>query len=82
MNNKQKILCNECVHRNVCTYKYDYLLVLDSIFNKVIELPCSDNGEISYKNIKDFNFITDIKIECKYFSVIKRQIKGGNLDNE
>lgn len=67
MNNNQEILCNKCVHREVCTYKDDYLTVLKAVLNGAFVHPCSDGKEFDYKAVKDFDFIKDINVECKYY---------------
>ena len=32
-----------------------------------IKLPCSDKAKMLFKEVKDFDFIKDIKVECKYY---------------
>ena len=67
MNNNQEILCDKCVHYKVCTHKDTYLKILETISNGIVELPCSDKAKLSFKEVKDFDFIKDIKVECKYY---------------
>ena len=67
MSNNQEILCDKCVHYEVCTHKDTYLRISKSISSIIVELPCSDKAKMSFKEIKDFDFIKDIKVECKYY---------------
>lgn len=54
----KETLCTHCAHREVCTYKKDYLNVLKEVENTTMKLSSHD-------------FIGAISVGCKYYQTPK-----------
>lgn len=67
MNNNQEILCDKCVHCEVCTHKDTYRKIWETILNQFISVSYLDEAEIVCKGVGNSDFIKDIKVECKYY---------------
>ena len=64
----KETLCTRCEHRNVCKYMQDYLKIIESVNNASVCLKDED-GKHCMKKVTDYDFIGEIKIPCKYYSV-------------
>ena len=62
----KETLCGHCVHREVCTYKQDYLDILKAVesTNVVKDTPY---GKITSKKVTCYDFISKIAVCCKYY---------------
>ena len=58
-------ICTRCVHCNVCAYKDDLLSVIEAIPRTTVGKQLPD-GKVEAKSIKNFDFIEDISIICRY----------------
>ena len=66
-NNKLKeTLCTHCAHREVCTYKQDFLDIIKAVEITSVIRDLLD-GRISSKNVLDYDFISEINVSCKYY---------------
>ena len=66
-NNKLKeTLCTRCAHREVCAYKQDFFDIITAVENTSVVRDLSD-GIISSKNVRDYDFISEINVSCKYY---------------
>lgn len=66
----KETLCTRCAHREVCTYKQDFLDIVKAIENASIVRDTPD-GKITSKKITDYDFISEITINCKYYQIFK-----------
>jgi len=63
-----KTLCDRCIHHKVCTYKNDFISVVETIKRTAVTIAkCGVNGA-TMKNITDYDFAKDITVNCRYFS--------------
>lgn len=69
----KETLCTRCAHREVCTYKQDYLDILKAVENAAITRDTPD-GKITSKKVIHYDFISGISVGCKY-----HQKLDGNL---
>lgn len=67
MSNNQEVMCNKCVHYEVCTHKDTYLKIWKTILNQFISVSYLEEAEIVCKGVGNSDFIKDIKVECKYY---------------
>lgn len=58
--------CTGCIHREVCTYKYDYLKIIEAVNNAEVHSTAPD-GRHSFKKVSLYDFIEDINVLCKYY---------------
>lgn len=61
----KETLCTRCAHREVCTYKQDYLDILKAVENATVTRDTPD-GEITSKKVIHYDFISEISVKCKY----------------
>ncbi len=52
-----RTLCDYCTHRKVCTYKNDFISVVETLQRSAL-----------IKNIADYDFVKDVSVSCRYFS--------------
>lgn len=62
----KETLCTRCAHREVCTYKNDYLDILKAVENATVSRLTSD-GKITSKKVIHYDFVSDISVGCKYY---------------
>lgn len=77
----KETLCTHCVHREVCTYKQDYLDVLKAIEDTNV-VKGTSYGKITAKKVACYDFISKISVGCKYYqnwteTYRSREIGGG-----
>ena len=65
MNSVKESICTRCVHCNVCAYKDDLLSVIEAIPRVTVTKQLPD-GTVEVMPIKNFDFIGDISITCRY----------------
>ncbi len=61
-----KTLCTLCAHKEVCTYKQDYLDFIKAIENASITRDAPD-GKITSKKVINYDFVSEISVGCKYY---------------
>ena len=61
----KETLCTRCAHREVCTYKQDYLDILKAVANSSVNKDTPD-GKIASKKVIYYDFISGIFVGCKY----------------
>lgn len=83
----KETLCTRCAHREVCTYKQDYLDILKAVDNATVTRDTPD-GKIASKNLKKIFRISDEKslYATNADALIirnarKRFVKPGNTTN-
>ena len=62
----KETLCTRCAHREVCTYKQDYLDVLKAVEDASVIRGTLD-GKITSKKVTCYEFIGEISVGCKYY---------------
>ena len=62
----KETLCTRCVHREVCTYKHDFIDIIKAIENAAVTKDIPD--EIVSKKVNQYDFIGGIIVSCKYYS--------------
>lgn len=62
----EETLCTNCAHREVCSYKQDYLNILKAVENAKVVKEESD-GKITSQQVTCYDFIDNISITCKYY---------------
>lgn len=62
----KETLCTRCVHREVCTYKHDFIDIIKAIENAAVTKDIPD--EIVSKKVTQYDFIGGIIVSCKYYS--------------
>lgn len=62
----KETLCTCCDHREVCTYKRDYLNILKAVEDASVVKETSD-GRVSSKKVSSYDFISGISIGCRYY---------------
>lgn len=71
--NKQ-VLCETCVHKEVCGFQEEYSHVSDSIWNSHVNIPSGDRHTI--KPLSNFTWLNEVAIYCKHYiknsSAVKR----------
>ena len=55
--------CTRCIHREVCSFKKDFLLAQEVVDNTVYKLDIDGNGVY----IGDIPFIYPVELKCKYY---------------
>ena len=66
MNDVKETICTRCAHRNVCAYKDDCLSVIETVSKTTVNKQLPD-GRVEVKPIKNFDFIEDVSITCRYY---------------
>ena len=61
----KETLCTRCAHREVCTYKQDYLDILKAVDNATVTRDTPD-GKITSKKVIHYDFISGVSVGCKY----------------
>lgn len=77
----KETLCTHCTHREVCTYKNDYLDILKAVENATVSRLTSD-GKITSKKVVHYDFISNISVGCKYYATwanLHRSIENDSL---
>ena len=64
--NVNESLCTICAHSNVCAYKDDYLSVIKAVSKTTVNKQLQD-GKIELKPVKNFEFVGDISVTCRYY---------------
>ena len=65
----KEALCTNCLHRPVCIYKNDYLKILEAIKDVTVHTERSD-GKQAMKKVTSYDFIGEIIVPCKFYSLI------------
>lgn len=65
MNVVKETICTRCTHRKVCGYKDDCLSVVEAILKTAVNKRLPD-GTVEIIPIKNFDFIEDVSIICRY----------------
>lgn len=68
----KETLCSSCSHREVCAYKQDFFDAIQTIKNMSVIRSAS-------KKITDYDFISEITINCKYYQAFKTCRYGEGL---
>lgn len=55
--------CSHCDHLQVCSYKEQFLAA-----QKAVDDVCVSLGDRKMKNLRDFDWIKPVMLECIYFS--------------
>lgn len=66
MNVVKETICTGCAHRNVCAYKDDWLSVIEAVSRSTVNKQLPD-GTVEMTPIKNFDFIEDVSITCRYY---------------
>lgn len=61
-----KTLCTLCAHKEVCTYKQDFIDIIEAIENASITRDAPD-GKITSKKVINYDFVSEISVGCKYY---------------
>lgn len=61
-----KTLCTLCAHKEVCTYKQDFIDIIEAIENAFITRDAPD-GKITSKKVINYDFVSGISVGCKYY---------------
>jgi hypothetical protein len=72
-------LCTRCVHREVCTYKQDYLDILKAVENTSVIRDTPDR-KITSKKVICYDFISEIAVCCKYYQNWTGTYRSGEVD--
>lgn len=65
MNAVKETICTRCSHRNVCAYKDECFFVIEAVLKATVTKQLPD-GTVEVMPIKNFDFIGDISITCRY----------------
>ena len=64
----KETICTICEHKDVCTYKLDYLNILKAVGNACVsEVKETPDGGFSSKKVSDYDFISGISVGCRYY---------------
>lgn len=67
MNNVvNETICTRCIHRKVCAYKDDCLSAIEAVSKTTVNKQLPD-GTVKITPIKNFDFVEDISITCRYY---------------
>lgn len=55
--------CSDCIHLEVCSLKKEFLTVQNAVNNLTVSL-----GNRTMKDLRDFNWIKRVNLECTYFA--------------
>lgn len=75
----KETLCTHCVHREVCTYKQDYLDILKAVENASVIKDAPDR-KITSKKVINYDFISKISVGCKYYQNWTETYRSGEVD--
>ena len=62
----KEVSCTLCAHREVCSYKQDYIDILKAVENAAVTKDTAD-GKIASKKVIHYDFISAISVGCKYY---------------
>ena len=62
----KETLCTRCIHREVCTYKQDFIDIINAIENAAVTQYTPD--VIASKKVTQYDFINGISVSCKYYT--------------
>lgn len=60
-NGVKETLCTNCMHRQVCTYKEQFLSVQEAVDNLTVEI-----GDDSV-NVQNVSWLKPIKLDCRHY---------------
>ena len=63
----KEVSCTRCLHQEVCRYKPDFLDICNAVSSSMINRPCEDGKKVETKPITNFDFLSGIQIECRYY---------------
>lgn len=72
----KETLCSRCAHMNVCAYTQDYLDILKAVENVYVVKDAPD-GKITSKKAINYDFISEISVDCKYYQNWTRSYRSG-----
>lgn len=58
----KETLCTRCIHKDVCSYKHDYLDIIKAVENVTVA-----KGLYCVKKVIDYDFIGTIHVSCRYY---------------
>lgn len=61
--------CTTCSHREVCSFKDEYLMVQDRI-NSMRIYSDNQDGSHNMTPLSSFKWLKPIKIDCKYYNIV------------
>lgn len=59
-------MCTDCSHRDVCSLKDQFIAAQKAVDEVSVNLGC-DGNKMSFKRLRDFNWIKRMKLECTHF---------------
>ena len=62
----KETLCTRCIHLEVCTYKQDFIDIINAIENAAVTQYTPD--VIASKKVTQYDFISGISVACKYYT--------------
>lgn len=66
-------MCANCSHRDVCSLKDQFIAAQKAVDEVSVNLGC-DGNKMSFKRLRDFNWIKRVKLECTNF-IEKRTVR-------
>lgn len=80
----EETLCSNCNHREVCSLTDQYLKAQKAVDDVSVTLG-HDGNKVSFKRLRDFDWIKRVRLECIHFSPNKtwmRDISAKNTENQ
>lgn len=65
----KEVSCTRCLHQEVCKYKPDFLDICNVVSSSTINRPCEDGKKVKTTPITNFDFLSGIQIECRYYQM-------------
>ena len=64
----KEVSCTQCLHQEVCKYKQDFLGICNAMLNSVANRPSGNEHKVNITPIANFDCLSEIKVECRYYS--------------
>ncbi len=73
----EKVLCDRCDHKPVCSLKAEYIAAQEAVNNVVVPLGyCNGGDSPSMKRLSHFTWIKLPELQCMHFKEFKADIRG------
>lgn len=76
-NGSKETLCSHCEHLQVCSLKAEFIAAQQAVDNVCVNL-----GDRKMKNLRDFDWIKAVNLECVHFISKRSTIRGALSDNQ
>ncbi len=75
----EKVLCDRCDHKPVCSLRAEYMAAQKAVNNVIVSFGDSDGNSIAGKRLNNFTWIKIPELKCVHFSGIKSGVRTSGV---